>query len=69
MKTLFSINKLKKKKKNANIAKENAIQTHTKGQGLMCQVREGISKSDKDYLKKLGEGSQHLSNPTEQCYT
>ena len=32
-----------------------------KGHGLVHQVREGISKIDKDYVKKLGEGSQHLS--------
>ena len=31
------------------------------GQGVVRQVREGISKIDKAYVKKLGEGSQHLS--------
>ena len=39
------------------------------GQGFVHPVREGINKIDKDYGKELGEGSQHLSNPTEQCYT
>ena len=39
------------------------------GQGFVHLVRKGISKIDKDYVKKLGERSQHLSNPTEQYYT
>ena len=39
------------------------------GQGFVHLVQEGISKIDKDYVKKLGEGSQHLSNQTKQCYT
>ena len=30
------------------------------GHGLVHQVREGISKIDKDYVKKLQEGSQHF---------
>ena len=31
------------------------------GRGLMSQVREQISKIDKDYVKKLQDGTQHLS--------
>ena len=31
-----------------------------KGQDLVHQVQEGISKIDKDYVKKYGERSQHL---------
>ena len=45
------------------------LKNRDQGQGFVHPVREGINKIDKDYGKELGEGSQHLSNPTEQCYT
>ena len=49
------------------------LKNGNKGQGLMRQVREGISKIDKDYVKKLEEEANTLvtqqSNATLDFFT
>ena len=49
------------------------LKNGNKGQGLVRQVREGISKIDKDYVKKLEEEANTLvtqqSNATLNFFT